>query len=293
MKIKKEEITIQPGKSFRIFTPSFRNYFLWHYHPEFELVYVEAVAGIRHVGKNISSFIESDLVLIGSNVPHLNFDYGLQTEYKQIVVQFKEDFFPNLIIPTAEFGNIRALFDKAYLGLSFYGKTKEQVVAKLKEMQSKNNFNSLLELFEILNIMAESSEVHELNTEDTRIKMFINDKIRMGTVYNYIHENYGKNPNVNHIASIVHLSTAAFCRYFKKQTNMTFTEFVNQYRISQAKTLLLKDHNVSEVGYAVGFESMSYFNKLFKTLVGETPSSFKKNNAFCNKLDNRHRKTQV
>lgn len=280
MKIKKEEITIQPGKSFRIFAPSLRNYFFWHYHPEFELVYVEAIAGIRHVGKNISSFVESDLVLIGSNVPHLNFDYGLQTEYKQIVVQFKEDFLPNLIVPTAEFGDIRALFDKAYLGLSFYGKTKEQVVVKLKEMQSQNNFNSLLELFEILNIMAGSSEVHELNTEDTRIKMFMNDKIRMGTIYDYIHENYDKKPDVNDIASNVHLSTAAFCRYFKKQTNMTFTEFVNQYRITQAKTLLLKDHNVSEVGYAVGFESMSYFNKLFKSLVGKTPSSFKKSNTF-------------
>lgn len=281
MKIKKEEITIQPGKSFRIFTPSLRNYFFWHYHPEFELVYVEAIAGIRHVGKNISSFVESDLVLIGSNVPHLNFDYGLQTEYKQIVVQFKEDFLPHLIAPTAEFGDIRALFEKAYLGLSFYGKTKEQVVAKLKEMQSKNNFNSLLELFEILNIMAGSSEMHELNTEDTRIKMFMNDKIRMGTIYDYIHENYDKKPDVNDIASIVNLSTAAFCRYFKKQTNMTFTEFVNQYRITQAKTLLLKDHNVSEVGYAVGFESMSYFNKLFKSLVGETPSSFKKTILFA------------
>lgn len=276
MKIKKEEITIQPGKSFRIFTPSLRNYFFWHYHPEFELVYVEAIAGIRHVGKNISSFVESDLVLIGSNVPHLNFDYGLQTEYKQIVVQFKEDFFPNTIVSTAEFADIRALFDKAYLGLSFYGKTKEQVVIKLKEIQHKSNFNSLLELFEILNIMATSSEVNQLNTEDTRIKMFMNDKIRMGTIYDYIHENYDKKPDVNAIASNVHLSTAAFCRYFKKQTNMTFTEFVNQYRITQAKTLLLKHHNVSEVVYAVGFESMSYFNKLFKSLVGETPSSFKK-----------------
>ncbi|MFV5689856.1 AraC family transcriptional regulator [Flavobacterium sp. ZT3R25] len=276
MKIKKEEITIQPGKSFRIFTPSLRNYFFWHYHPEFELVYVEAIAGIRHVGKNISSFVESDLVLIGSNVPHLNFDYGLQTEYKQIVVQFKEDFFPNTIAPTTEFADIRALFDKAYLGLSFYGQTKEQVVIKLKEIQHKNNFNSLLELFEILNIMATSSEVNQLNTEDTRIKLFMNDKIRMGTIYDYIQENYDKKPDVNAIASNVHLSTAAFCRYFKKQTNMTFTEFVNQYRITQAKTLLLKHHNVSEVVYAVGFESMSYFNKLFKSLVGETPSSFKK-----------------
>jgi YesN/AraC family two-component response regulator len=57
---------------------------------------------------------------------------------------------------------------------------------------------------------------------------------------------------------------------------MTFTDFVNQYRITQAKTLLLKDVSVSEACYEVGFESLSYFNKLFKTLTGENPSAFKK-----------------
>ena len=60
----------------------------------------------------------------------------------------------------------------------------------------------------------------------------------MGAIYKYIHANYNETPDVNEVAASVHLSTAAFCRYFKKQTNMTFTDFVNQYRITQAKTLL-------------------------------------------------------
>jgi YesN/AraC family two-component response regulator len=59
---------------------------------------------------------------------------------------------------------------------------------------------------------------------------------------------------------------------------MTFTDFVNQYRIIQAKTLLLKDITVSEACYEVGFESLSYFNKLFKKLTGENPSAFRKRN---------------
>ena len=60
--------------------PSLRNHFYWHYHPEIELVYVEAATGIRHVGQHISSYMESDLIFIGPNIPHLNFDYGLRTE---------------------------------------------------------------------------------------------------------------------------------------------------------------------------------------------------------------------
>jgi len=57
---------------------------------------------------------------------------------------------------------------------------------------------------------------------------------------------------------------------------MTFTDFVNNYRINQAKIFLLKDYSVTEVCFQVGFESLSYFNKLFKQHTGETPSEFKK-----------------
>ena len=90
-------------------------------------------------------------------------------------------------------------------------------------------------------------------------------------------QHYDQKPDVNQVAAKVHLTTPAFCRYFKRQTNMTFTDFVNQYRIERAKNLLMQDQNVTETCYAVGFESISYFNKLFNKIVGENPSTFKKN----------------
>ncbi|SHH62293.1 transcriptional regulator, AraC family [Chryseobacterium oranimense] len=276
MKIQKEIIEFEDGKSFKLFSPSLKNCFFWHHHPEIELVYVEAINGIRHVGRDISVFTESDLVLIGSNVPHLNFDYGIQTECRQLVVQMRENFLQNTILPVPEFENIKKLLERSYLGLSFSGETKSIVIEKLNNIKDKNSFDSLIGLIEILQILAGSDEVKELNKEDTRIKWFMNDKIRMGTIYDYIHENYDKKPNVNEIAKIVSLSTPAFCRYFKKQTNMTFTDFVNNYRISQAKIFLLKDYSVTEVCFQVGFESLSYFNKLFKQHTGETPSEFRK-----------------
>jgi AraC-like DNA-binding protein len=276
MKIQKETVLPDPGQSFKLFTPRLKNYFFWHYHPEYELVYVEAANGIRHVGQHISSFMESDLILIGPNIPHLNFDYGLHIEYRQIVVQLKENFLGDAFKETPEFAAIRTLFEQAYLGLSFSGETKNAVVEKLKYMQGRTHFEQLLCLLEVFQILALSKEVTRLNNQDTSIKLFLNDKIRMGSIYKYIHANYNEAPDVNQVAASVHLSTAAFCRYFKKHTKMTFTDFVNQYRITQAKTLLLQDKSVSEVCYEVGFESLSYFNKLFKKLTGENPSAFKK-----------------
>jgi len=277
MKIQKEAVLPDPGQSFKLFKPSLRNYFFWHYHPEYELVYVEATNGIRHVGQHISSFMDSDLVLIGPNIPHLNFDYGVQTEYRQIVVQLKENFMGDAFKETPEFAAIQSLFDKAYLGLSFSGKTKQAVAEKLRLMQRLNHFEQLLCLLEVFQLLATSNEVTELNEQDTSVKLFLHDKIRMGSVYKYIHSKYNEKPDVNEVAASVHLSTAAFCRYFKKQTKMTFTDFVNQYRITQAKTLLLKDISVSEACYEVGFESLSHFNKLFKKITGHNPSVFRKN----------------
>src|SRR5436190_17376993 len=90
--IQLERVEFEPGKSFKLFSPRLRNTFLWHYHPEVELVYVEADAGIRHVGTHISTYTHSDLVCIGGNLPHLNFDYRLRSDYNQIVVQLRSDF---------------------------------------------------------------------------------------------------------------------------------------------------------------------------------------------------------
>ncbi len=276
MKIQKEVVLPDPNQSFKLFEPRLRNYFFWHYHPEYELVYVEAATGIRHVGQHVSSYVGSDLVLIGSNIPHLNFDYGLKTDYKQIVVQLRNPFLGDAFQKTPEFDRIRRLLDRSYQGLSFAGETKRKVAEQLRYMRKLNHFEQLLQLLKVFQTLADSDEVTELNDRDTSVKLFMNDKIRMTAVYNYIHEHYNEQPDVNKIAQQVYLSTAAFCRYFKKQTNMTFTDFVNQYRITQSKTLLLQGKSVSEVCYEVGFESLSYFSKLFKKIAGMNASDFQK-----------------
>jgi AraC-like DNA-binding protein len=276
MKIQKEDIPIEPGHSFRVFSPSLRNYFYWHYHPEYELIYIEGLTGIRHVGQHISSFMGSDLVLIGSNIPHLNFDYGLMTEYQQIVVQIKEGFLKDSLPGIAEFTNMHQLFKRAVYGISFHGETKSKAAEMLKEIQQLNSFDRLIKLLEIFNLLAQSNEYMRLNDEDTSVKLFLNDKLRMGNIYDYIHHHYHETTDVNVIADKIGMSTAAFCRYFKRQTNMTFTDFVNQYRINQAKTILLQDVSVSAACYDVGFQSLSYFNKLFTKLTGKGPLEFKK-----------------
>ena len=67
-----------------------------------------------------------------------------------------------------------------------------------------------------------------------------------------------------------------FLPLFKKATHLTFTDFVNQYRINQAKKLLLQDKTVTEACYESGFENLSHFNKTFKKFTSQNPGRFKR-----------------
>jgi AraC-like DNA-binding protein len=274
--IQLETIDFKPGKSFKLFSPRLRNTFLWHYHPEFELVYVEADAGIRHVGTHISTYTQSDLVFIGSNLPHLNFDYRLRSDYHQIVIQLRCDFMGTALGLTPEFAGIAKLFRTAEYGIAFDGVTKQKVAKQLRQLEGLSSLEQLLQLIDIFQILANSDEKTILNKDLSSKNFILKDKIRMGAIYEYIDAEYHREPDVNIVAQKVNLTTPAFCRYFRRQTNMTFTEFVNQYRIERAKNLLMQNNNVSETCYAVGIDSLSYFNKLFKEIAGENPSDFKR-----------------
>lgn len=273
--IQLEKIEFEAGKSFKVFSPRLRNTFLWHYHPEFELVYVEADAGIRHVGRHISTYTQNDLVFIGGNVPHLNFDYRLRSEYHQIVIQLRKDFLGTAVGVAPELRGIARLFREASYGISFSGGTKKAVAGMLKEMAEMTALEQLLRLIAVFQRLADSDERMLLNKDLDSQQFILKDKIRMGAVYEYIDAHYDRHPDVNVVARKVNLTTAAFCRYFKRQTNMTFTAFVNQYRIERAKNLLMQNYYVGETCYAVGLDSLSYFNKLFRELTGENPSDFR------------------
>jgi AraC-like DNA-binding protein len=268
------------GSSFRILlTPNLNDLFYWHFHPEYEIVYVEAAEGVRHVGDHISRYKDHDLVFIGPNIPHLNFDYGVHSECEQVVIQMKEDFLGKDFFSNPELSSIRQLFERGRKGLSFSGETKAKVGAKLKQLSHLGHFEQLVELLHILQELANTEEVTSLDSRPVSNHFVGKEQVRMNLIHKFIEDHYQQAVNVGEVAKLVHITTAAFCRYFKKNTRMTFTDFLNQYRINQAKKMLLHDKNVTEACYGSGFENLSYFNKIFKKLTGENPSQFRKKHA--------------
>ena len=280
MKIQLENISPASKSPFQLLhDPKLNHLFYWHFHPEFELVYIEGASAKRHVGNHISQFKDSDLVLIGTNIPHLNFDHGVKTSYRKEVLHIKPSFKEDVVAQFPELQSLERLLELSKYGLAFSGSTKKEVGALLKELHRLPPFEFFIQSLSILKKLAQSKEFELLHTKPyvNRYRKKEQDRIRQ--IYAMVDENYQRKITVEEVASLCNLTKPAFCRYFKKATGNTFIGFLNQYRVSQAKRFLLSGKNVSETCYDCGFESLSYFNRTFKRITSENPSAFKKRNA--------------
>lgn len=272
-----EHVEADAGSSFRVLTPHLPDVFLWHYHPEYEVVYIEGASGTRHVGDHVSRYEGSDLVFIGPNVPHLNFDYGVATDYRKVVVQLAPDFLGDALGGRPEFAAIAGLFERARAGLSFHGRTKAEAGRRLARLAGLPPFERLVLLLRVFQRLAESSEATPLGGEALAgVHDPHEEGQRLARVTRLVALHYGRRITVREAAAAAHLSEAAFCRFFKRMTRRTFTEFVNQLRVHEAQRLLLADASVSEAAFACGFEGVSYFTRVFRRVAGENPLAFKR-----------------
>ena len=249
----------------------------WHYHPEVELVYIKEGFGNRYVGNHISKFENGDLILMGPNIPHFGYEFGLQGVNEEIVVQFKKDLIKTLVQIMPEYESIDDLIQKSKSGISFYGKTRQEVASELESMQEKESFDRLQCMMKVLHILASSKEYEVLNAKGMTLIIQNQDDERINQVYNYVKENYEDEISLDDISQVALMTVPAFCRYFKKSTKKTFTQFVNEFRIRQAIRLLSQGNkSLSEIAGEVGFNSFSHFTKQFKRVTSKTPSEYKK-----------------
>jgi AraC-like DNA-binding protein/ligand-binding sensor protein len=92
----------------------------------------------------------------------------------------------------------------------------------------------------------------------------------------YIEEHHAGELSLTEVARAVNMSAFYFCKTFKKVTGMTFTDHLARVRVEKVKNLLLNPHKrVSEAAYEVGFQSLSQFNRVFRRIACEAPSTYR------------------
>ncbi len=249
---------------------------LWHFHPELELVYVNGGSGKRHIGNQVSYYQNGDLIFIGSNLPHFGFTDRLTGNRSETVVQMKADFLGPEFLDVPEMASIRKLFDRSKVGITFHGSVKRKIGAQIEQLPRKNSFERILALLNILYQLAESNEYHLLHADGVGVEIEPQDSQRMNIIYAYVRENYKESIPLSVIAEKVSMTEPAFCRYFKKITGKTFTQFVNECRMVQAIKLLSEQSiSITQVCFESGFNNFSHFNSQFKKFTGKNPSEYR------------------
>jgi AraC-like DNA-binding protein len=129
----------------------------------------------------------------------------------------------------------------------------------------------LLDIFQELSNDRDKNILHSVPYKEAFRKR---EQDRLKALYAFIDLNYARRISIKEASQLCHLSEEAFCRFFKKMTKLTFTEFLNHYRISQSKRLLTIGESVTNAAFFSGYESIYYYSKVFKRITGMTPTQF-------------------
>lgn len=248
----------------------------WHFHPEIELVYVNKGQGKRHIGNHLSYFNNSQLLLIGSNLPHNGFTDRLTINGSETLVQFKPEFLGEHFFDIPEMEAIQKLFERSKKGLVFGVKTKQKLGVKIEKLAEKDGFKKILLLLEILHGLTKSQDYTVLNADGFAFETAPQDSTKIDIIFKHVNEHFRTHISLDEIADKVSMTAPAFCRYFKKVTGKTFTKLVNEYRVVHVTKLLLESNmSITDICFECGFNNFSHFNKLFKEITGKSASKYR------------------
>lgn len=274
-----EKIVPEFGSSFyyETFTANKANKVIgWHYHPEIEIVYVNGGTGKLQIGSHMSYYRKGALMLIGSNLPHCGFTDKLTGNKSETIIQMLPDFIGNHFFELPEMTEIGKLLQQAKKGIMFHGDTKRRIGAMIEAIKDVSPFQRLINLLSVLNEMRTTNDYSILNAEGFIMETAIQDNNRINLIFNFVQKEFTRPIPLDEIADMVSMSVPGFCRYFKKITGKTFTQFVNEYRLVHAAKLLHEQQtSITDICYQSGFSNFSHFNKLFKQFSGRTPSAYR------------------
>lgn len=255
----------------------------WHFHPEFQISFIIKGIGTRFVGDHVQPFENGDLAFTGPNLPHLwrsdasYFEENSKLTTRGLVIYFDNELLSKTLLNKEEFYKINKLVKNSFRGIDFYGETQKKVGKLLLKITQYKGFQRIMKLLEIIDLLANSEEYNLLSSPGYTNSFKGDDAEKMRIVYEYVMTNFKTKIGLEEIASILNMTTTSFCRYFKPRANKTFTRFVNDIRIGHARKLLLEDNfNISQISYECGFNTLSNFNKQFKSVAKMRPHEYRK-----------------
>ena len=253
---------------------------VWHFHEELELVYIIKSTGTRFVGDSIEKFQSGEVILIGKNVPHMwlndevYFEENSSLTAQAVSVHFKDNFVGKEFLSLPEMQPISHLLKKAAQGIKFNNVT-DNIKNELLNLSSLNPAIKITRIIEILSKLEQTQHYTLLSSNGFINTFHQTENKRLNTIYEYVYQNFHTPISSKDVAELANMNASAFSRFFKTIHRKPFTRFLNEIRIGFACKMLLENkESITSIAYACGFGNISNFNRQFRIIKNESPSSF-------------------
>ena len=190
-----------------------------------------------------------------------------------LVIQFSKEFI-DPFLKLYEGQSIQKLLDLSQRGICF--ETEQLLVDQLYILTNTSGLDSVLSLLSILDQLSKGIS-RPLTTENYHGIITKQFESRVNKVCTHLQHHFHEAITLKQVADLVFMSESNFCKFFKKATGTTFSDYLNDLRINEACHLLLStEDTVGKIAQDSGFESLSYFNRVFLKKKQMTPSGFRR-----------------
>lgn len=277
MKAIREQVPLRTNESFfaqRYVAQDFEA--PYHFHPEIELVYIKAGVGTCIIGDVPGSFHPGEVCLFGSRLPHLYHVDPSSPVPESFVVQFSPTFLqPLMDLP--EMAPVRKLLEASSQGLFFRNIDEGWMEDSIHQLMQERGPDRIVLFLDLMSKLALWKDRESIASMGFQLDEDAEQKDRIKKVWKLLMESYhDEDIRQSDLARELHMSVSAFSRFFRRATNLSFTEALIQVRLGHACRMLLEeDKGIAEICHASGFKNLSNFNRLFKKRYDCTPKEWR------------------
>ena len=260
--------------------PHFYSYL--HRHQEIQLTLILQGEGTLITGDSIHSFGPGDIFLLGPNLPHVfksdavYFTAGYSKQVHALTVFFNPHGQLGGMFNLPEMQAVQLFLQQVGSGFKVPDELNREISVLMQLVNATEGADRLIRFLKLLKVLSVSNKLQPLTINVYPQTITDSEGIRIGLIYNYIVLNFDKPLTLQDAATQAYMTPQAFCRYFKKHTRHTFVGFLNKVRINEACKMLNNRHNnnIADIAYSCGFNSITNFNRVFKSVAGLTPGAY-------------------
>ncbi len=244
-----------------------------HFHKEFEFCVVQSGKMTVQVNENYITLSDGEGIFINSGTLHSVLS-AENTCGHMIILLFKSDF----IMSDKDLIKNRYIVPLINGELSVPEKLNSEeceLILQMNDIYENKEFGYELEMkcyaTKLMSLLIKETHRKKKKNENKNIEI-------IKKTIDFIHKNYKNNVTLAEMSAYVFVSPEHLCRVFSQMSDVSPFQYLNRYRIIQSGRMLLNENaSISEIASECGFNSSSYFNKMFMRFMGCTPSQYRKN----------------